>query len=168
MDSSPYLTVNQLAQLLSLNPQTVYRKCRKGQIPCIRVGKTIRFDPDQIAAIRTDGSPEITPSPRGGAKRGAAVPSFMHHLFWDVDASTLTAADRIVVERVLEHGDLADVRWLLTHTSLEKLRDFVKRYGHKRLTRKSLYFWRGILGVKNALQSPAGNATETLAETGWR
>lgn len=38
------LTVNQLALLLQYDPQTIYRKAKKGEIPgLVRYGRAIRF-----------------------------------------------------------------------------------------------------------------------------
>lgn len=42
------LTVKELAEMLQLNPQTVYRKTRKGIIPATIIGPSIRFDKDVI------------------------------------------------------------------------------------------------------------------------
>ena len=43
------LTVNEVAEYLRLNRETVLRKARKGQIPAIKMGyRTYRFYKDQI------------------------------------------------------------------------------------------------------------------------
>ena len=44
------MTVEQLAEYLQLNPQTVYRKAQTGEIPSIRIGKILRFKKDIIDA----------------------------------------------------------------------------------------------------------------------
>ena len=39
-----FLTVEELALLIRLNPQTIYRKAKKGDIPgVVRFGRSIRF-----------------------------------------------------------------------------------------------------------------------------
>jgi excisionase family DNA binding protein len=43
------LSVNELAEILQLDPNTVRRHIRRGHIPCFKVGGTIRFDPQQVA-----------------------------------------------------------------------------------------------------------------------
>ncbi len=43
-----YLTSHELAELLKLNPVTITRKAKKGEIPAVRIGKQFRFDRDQI------------------------------------------------------------------------------------------------------------------------
>lgn len=37
------MTVEEAAEYLRLNPSTVYRRARTGEIPAVRVGGTIRF-----------------------------------------------------------------------------------------------------------------------------
>ncbi|MFH0797313.1 MAG: helix-turn-helix domain-containing protein [Candidatus Omnitrophota bacterium] len=42
------MTAEQLAKYLQLDEQTIYRKTRTGQIPGVRIGKTLRFKRDVI------------------------------------------------------------------------------------------------------------------------
>ena len=42
------MTAGQLAQYLQLDEQTVYRKARRGEIPTVKIGKTLRFKRDVI------------------------------------------------------------------------------------------------------------------------
>ncbi len=42
------MTVEELAEYLRLDPQTVYRKFRRGELPGVRIGKAIRFRRDII------------------------------------------------------------------------------------------------------------------------
>ena len=41
-------TVQELAEFLKMNPRTLQRKVREGEIPAIRLGRQIRFDKEQI------------------------------------------------------------------------------------------------------------------------
>ena len=43
------ITAQTLAELLAISPITVYRMARTGQMPSLRVGTTVRFDPARIA-----------------------------------------------------------------------------------------------------------------------
>lgn len=44
------------------------------------------------------------------------IPKSVRRLFWDVDASALDAVadEKIIIERVLNTGTLADWRWLIS------------------------------------------------------
>jgi len=44
----PLLTVKEVAALLRVSPQTVYKLIAAKQLPAIRVGGTWRFDPERI------------------------------------------------------------------------------------------------------------------------
>ena len=45
------LTVKQVAELLNVTPATVYLWTKRGIISCIRLGRTIRFDPEIMKQI---------------------------------------------------------------------------------------------------------------------
>ncbi|MDD3927037.1 MAG: helix-turn-helix domain-containing protein [bacterium] len=49
------LTVANVAELLSIPPQRVYALCEKGIIPYIRVGRSLRFSPEQLERFIADG-----------------------------------------------------------------------------------------------------------------
>ncbi len=44
------MTAEELAEYLKLDPQTIYRKFRRGELPGVRIGKAIRFKRDVIDA----------------------------------------------------------------------------------------------------------------------
>jgi len=55
-------TVADVAARLVLNPNTVYKMARRGDLPCIKINaRNLRFDPEEIAAHL--------------AKRGASIPT---------------------------------------------------------------------------------------------
>ncbi len=37
------MTVSEVAEYLRVNPQTVYRKAKTGEMPAMRIGRAIRF-----------------------------------------------------------------------------------------------------------------------------
>ena len=49
-----YLTTEQLALRLQCTPKWVYAQVREGDIPHVRVGKLIRFQPDEVAGWLRD------------------------------------------------------------------------------------------------------------------
>jgi excisionase family DNA binding protein len=44
------LTVKELAGELQISPYSIYEKSRRGEIPCHRVGKSLRFDLQEVLA----------------------------------------------------------------------------------------------------------------------
>jgi len=90
-----YLKIQEAAALLSLHPQTIYRKCMRNEIIHIRYGRTIRIP-----------SSEVFPQPESPKNENAVLPSFMVHLFWDCDPQMLRAKHKVVMERVLQNGDI--------------------------------------------------------------
>lgn len=43
------ITVAELSELLHLGRTAIYDMVRRGSLPCIRVGYSVRFDPEAIA-----------------------------------------------------------------------------------------------------------------------
>lgn len=44
------MTVSEVAQYLRVNPQTVYRKTKAGELPAVRIGRAIRFRRSELEA----------------------------------------------------------------------------------------------------------------------
>lgn len=49
------LDAAELAVEYGITKHTVYRLARAGQIPCVRIGRSLRFDRDAVAAHLTRG-----------------------------------------------------------------------------------------------------------------
>ena len=60
-----YLDITTLAERLGIKRSTLYAWAEQGSIPYIKLGRLLRFDPDEIdrwlQAHRRDGTPEPTP-----------------------------------------------------------------------------------------------------------
>ena len=68
-------------------------------------------------------------------------------LLWDVADQTLSEAQyqHIIIERVLEHGNEAQVAWLFKRYPKNAIRDVAKQ--SRRLSQKSKNYWHIILGI---------------------
>ncbi len=58
------MTAEQLAKYLQLDEQTVYRKARSGEIPAVRIGKSLRFKKEVIDGWLRISSLKWTPRKR--------------------------------------------------------------------------------------------------------
>ncbi len=48
------MTVSEVAEYLRVNPQTVYRKAKAGELPAVRIGRAIRFRRSELESwLRT-------------------------------------------------------------------------------------------------------------------
>ena len=45
---SDVMTVSEVAEYLRVNPQTVYRKAKGGDLPVLRIGRAIRFRKSEL------------------------------------------------------------------------------------------------------------------------
>lgn len=50
MKTAPFYTVATLAERLAVTPLTIRRMVARGQLPAVRVGRSIRFSPEAIDA----------------------------------------------------------------------------------------------------------------------
>ncbi len=68
------LNVQEMASILRLNPQTLYRLARLRLIPAIRIGKkSLRFDPIQVKeALSAQGTSQLPASPKRPTGRSTA------------------------------------------------------------------------------------------------
>src|SRR5262245_44643917 len=75
-----------------------------------------------------------------------SLPKAVHWLFWEVDPNTIDLrrdAD-YVIARVVEHGRLAAVRWLMREYGLPRIHECFRDVGHPELSRRTLSFWRAF------------------------
>ena len=83
-------------------------------------------------------------------RRELNVPSGFHELFWDCRPEALDT-DRqapFIIERLLEYGTLAAVRWVLDVYGPERLKSYLRERGVRTLSRKTLSFWTLVLGLE--------------------
>ena len=65
MKTDQFYTVKKLAERLLVKPLTIYRLVDQGKLPAVRIGRSIRFDPDAVDAFLD--SVRVGP---GGLKNG--------------------------------------------------------------------------------------------------
>lgn len=46
------MTIKEFAKLVQIAPKTLYRLASQGKIPCIRIGRNLRFSNDMIQQMR--------------------------------------------------------------------------------------------------------------------
>lgn len=61
---SSALRVNELAELLQVTPQHIYRLAAAGLIPCFRIEGAIRLDPKEVATWLRNRQPKMVRSGR--------------------------------------------------------------------------------------------------------
>ena len=53
-----------------------------------------------------------------------------------------------IIERVLQFGNRAEIRWLFETYSSKEIKDWVKRFGSDKLPEPHRTFWRIILEIR--------------------
>ncbi len=84
-----------------------------------------------------------------GNNRDSGFPEGLRRLLWEYRTEELAPDSPIVIERVLEFGDIEEVRYLLRHVKAETIKEFIVRYAY-RLSSRSLNYWRRYFEVSDA------------------
>jgi len=50
------LTIKEFSKIVKIAPKTLYRLASQGKIPCIRIGRNVRFSSDMILEMRQGGT----------------------------------------------------------------------------------------------------------------
>jgi len=79
----------------------------------------------------------------------AKIPSTLIPYFQEYDFEALNpeSDSNLIIGRVLEHGNRAELRWLFETYTKERVREFLRENGFRSLTRRSFNFWKLILRV---------------------
>lgn len=79
----------------------------------------------------------------------ATIPSTLACYFQEyrVDDLDLERHAELVIGRALEFGTRAELRWLFATYGAERVREFVRRRGFRKLSRRAFTFWTTVLGV---------------------
>ncbi|MDI7247696.1 MAG: hypothetical protein QME92_09555 [Bacillota bacterium] len=77
----------------------------------------------------------------------AVLPDFVHCFFWDVDPKTLDPDKYpfFVIERLLEEGDDAAIRWVMSYYTDDQRLEVVKN--SRRLSRKTARLWQNYYNL---------------------
>ncbi len=75
------------------------------------------------------------------------LPSQFSYLFpeFDIKSIDLDKHSDIVIERILRYGGVKEIRWLFKNYSKEKVKEFLRIKGKKRLDKRDYNFWEIIL-----------------------
>src|SRR3989304_951747 len=82
-----------------------------------------------------------------GFKRMDLIPDRIKRLFWDVDkdAVDLKLHRSYVIRRIMDYGDIEDVKWMKFTYSPQEIIEVVKK--SRGLSRKSAYFWSAYFSI---------------------
>lgn len=79
----------------------------------------------------------------------APIPASLAPFLQEYDLAQLNPQTdaRLLIERALQYGNRAELRWLFAQYPRGQIADWVKRYGSERLPRPHLDFWKIVLEI---------------------
>ncbi len=118
------MTPVEAARALRVTPRTVYLWIRSGKLRAIHLSERVT----RIPAVEV----ERLLGPSGGS---ASTPD-LSSVLWDLDPAQIDfdAHARLIIERILEAGRPAQVRWMFGHYPLERVLDVAEHsrgLGHR-------------------------------------
>lgn len=90
--------------------------------------------------------------------QSASLPSSTGRLLAHYGEVELPEHRDFLIGRLFEEGDTSDLRWLTENVTEDQLSSWLRTYGGRRLSQRSLAFWAALLGVEEVL---AGRPPET-------
>ena len=67
----------------------------------------------------------------------------------------------VIMERILERGSVAEVRWLLDRYGVRRLATWLRRYGYRALSPRPFEYWRWVPGIKRFRRPPWDRARKS-------
>lgn len=62
----------------------------------------------------------------------------------------------VIIQRTLEFGTWADIRWLFQVYHRQRISRFLRRHGERWLSPVTFYYWRKLLDVRRWQTAPFG------------
>jgi hypothetical protein len=89
-----------------------------------------------------------------------ALPAGTHRLFAAYSGEDLTPerGSSLLIARLLEDGDAADLAWLLRTFPEPEIAAWLACHGGRQLSRRSRAFWQAVLGVEASPANPEAGA----------
>ena len=79
-----------------------------------------------------------------------SIPASLTPFFQEYDLAKLTPEKdaHTIIERVLQYGNRAEIKWLFGMYSQDSIASWVRRFGDERLPQPHRTFWKLVLDVE--------------------
>ena len=83
-------------------------------------------------------------------KSSTSIPSTLAPFFQEYDLQQLNTQrdSTVIIERALQFGNRAEIRWLFAQYPRAQIVEWIKRFGKDRLPHPHLDFWQIVLEIK--------------------
>jgi excisionase family DNA binding protein len=148
------VTVREACRLLNRSRRQVYRYIEDEQITAVRqlLGEWL-LDAESVMRLK-DSPPKKHPIP---ARMQCYFPEY------EVKELNLGRHSHLVLSRILEHGSLADLKWIRSRLDRKQIVEFLRRDGQRLLSPRAIRFWCLYYGVEYQKAKSRARKIET-----WR
>lgn len=91
-------------------------------------------------------------------EKSIAIPPSLKPYFQEIDLEALHLRHdaNLIIQRTLEFGDWAELRWLFQVYGHECIRRFLREHGERWLKPVTFNYWRKLLGLRTWKPAPFG------------
>jgi hypothetical protein len=83
---------------------------------------------------------------------------------YDFESMDVNLHANTIIERTLELGTWEELHWVFHHYGVQRIIEYLKQFGDRRLTKITFNYWRKLLEIKEYRRAPFGKIREEV----WR
>jgi len=94
------------------------------------------------------------------------IPESFARLFQEYDFKSMNVDvhANTIIERTLEFGTWEELHLVFHHYGVQRIIEYLKQFGDRRLTKITFHYWRKLLEIKEYRRAPFGEIREEI----WR
>ncbi|MBD3287949.1 hypothetical protein GF337_04025 [candidate division KSB1 bacterium] len=91
-------------------------------------------------------------------------PTSLSRLFQEYDFERMDVRQHanIIIERTLEMGNWEELHWLFHHYGIQRITEYLKQLGSRRLSKMTFNYWIKLLQIKEYRPAPFAEIRDKL------
>ncbi len=93
---------------------------------------------------------------QNSTKKPTKIPASLERLFQEYEFKNVDVNSyaNTIIERTLELGTWEELHWLFHYYGLQRIIEYLKRFGDRRLSKITFNYWRKLLEIKEYRHAP--------------
>lgn len=81
---------------------------------------------------------------------------------YDFESLDVDVHANTIIERTLELGTWEELHWVFHHYGVQRIIEYVKQFGERRLSKITFNYWRKLLEITEYRRAPFGEIREEV------
>jgi hypothetical protein len=73
---------------------------------------------------------------------------------YTIESLDLNTHANTIIERTLEMGTWKELHWLFHNYGVQRIIDYIRHFGHRRLTKRTFNYWCKLLNIQSYRKAP--------------